>query len=76
MKKIRAYNCVRTDRPNSAGSAICILLDEAHAAHTLRTFLRGQDNRVVLELMPVAEVLRLVGKASAQSSLADDDGAA
>ena len=75
MKKIRAYTCARSDRPNSAGSAICILLDEVHAGHTLRTFLRGQDNGVVLELMPIAEVLRLVGKASARPASPDDDAA-
>jgi hypothetical protein len=72
MKTIRAYSCVRDgQRVNRA--AVCILLDEAHAVHTLRTFLRGQGEGAVLEPIPVAEALQLLGKIPAQHSNANED---
>jgi hypothetical protein len=63
MKMIRAYSCIREGaRSNAkAGSAVCFLLDEAHATHTLRTFLRGQGDSAVLEQMSDAEASRLLG---------------
>ena len=63
MKMIRAYSCIREGaRSNAkAGSAVCFLLDEAHANHTLRTFLRGQGDSAVLERMSDAEASRLLG---------------
>ncbi|KAB2917798.1 MAG: hypothetical protein F9K29_09115 [Hyphomicrobiaceae bacterium] len=70
MKTIRAYSCVRNDRPDvgKSGSSVCILLDEAHAGHTLRTFLRGQGDRAVLKPIPIAEALQLAGEVPARRS--------
>jgi hypothetical protein len=64
MKMIRAYSCIREgarNNPGKAGGAVCFLLDEAHANHTLRTFLRGQGDSAVLEPMSDAEASRLLG---------------
>lgn len=64
MKMIRAYSCIREGARNSAhkaGGSVCFLLDEAHAKHTLRTFLRGQGDSAVLEPMSDAEASRLLG---------------
>ncbi len=73
MKTIRAYSCVRSDRPDLGKSSgpVCILLDEAHAGHTLRTFLRGQGDRAVLKPIPVAEALQLAGEPPARRN--EDD---
>jgi hypothetical protein len=64
MKMIRAYSCIREGSHSTArkaGGAVCFLLDEAHANHTLRTFLRGQGDSAVLERMSDAEASRLLG---------------
>jgi hypothetical protein len=73
MKMIRAYSCIREGaRSNArkAGSSVCFLLDEAHASHTLRTFLRGQGDSAVLEQMSDAEASRLLGAEPDASSAA------
>ena len=64
MRMIRAYSCIREGALSSArkaGGSVCFLLDEAHASHTLRTFLRGQGDSAVLEPMSQAEASRLLG---------------
>ena len=64
MKTIRAYSCIRDGARSTTGkpgSAVCFLLNETHAIHTLRTFLRGQGDRAVLEPMSDAEASRLLG---------------
>ena len=64
MKMIRAYSCIREGARNNAhraGGSVCFLLDEAHAKHTLRTFLLDQGDRAVLEQMSDAEATRLLG---------------
>jgi hypothetical protein len=64
MKMIRAYSCIREGTRNNSGKtggSVCFLLDEAHAGHTLRTFLRGQGDSAVLEPMSDAEASRLLG---------------
>jgi len=63
MKMIRAYSCTRegTRSSGKTGGSVCFLLDEAHAGHTLRTFLRGQGDSAVLEPMSDAEASRLLG---------------
>ena len=70
MKTIRAYSCVRTGHNGSGhmSNSVCILLDETHARHTLRTFLRGQGDNAVLEAVPDAQVLQLVGAAGVQAA--------
>ena len=69
MKTIRAYSCIRDGARNDTGNpsgksagAVCVLLNEAYAGHTLRTFLRGQGDRAVLELMSDDEASRLLGR--------------
>ena len=42
MKNIRAYQCVRERPPMQAARSVCLVLNEEHAKHTLRAFLRGQ----------------------------------
>jgi hypothetical protein len=64
MKTIRAYSCIRDNARNTSGKpagAVCFLLNEAHATHTLRAFLRGQGDSAVLEPMSEAEASRLLG---------------
>jgi len=64
MKMIRAYSCIREGARNNAhraGGSVCFLLDEAHAKHTLRTFLLDQGDSAVLEPMSDAEASRLLG---------------
>jgi hypothetical protein len=71
MKMIRAYSCIREgtrSNPGKAGGAVCFLLDETHAVHTLRTFLRGQGDSAVLEPMSDAEASRLLGSAPDKGS--------
>ena len=63
MKMIRAYTCIREGTHNTTRKSevsVCLLLDEAHAGHTLRTFLRGQGDSAVLERISDAEALRLL----------------
>lgn len=63
MKTIRAYSCTREGARSVTGKtgAVCFLLNEEHAAHTLRTFLRGQGDSAVLKPMSAAEASRLLG---------------
>ena len=64
MKTIRAYSCIREGARNGSGKpggAVCFLLDDTHAVHTLRAFLRGQGDSAVLEPMSDAEASRLLG---------------
>lgn len=79
MKTIRAYSCIREGArhagPRPAG-AVCFLLDETHAAHTLRTFLRGQGEHAVLEPMSDLEASRLLGADAEEKALAAEKPAA
>jgi hypothetical protein len=71
MKMIRAYSCIREGAKSDSrksGNFVCFLLDEAHAGHTLRTFLRGQGESAVLEPMSDAEASRLLGADLEQTS--------
>jgi hypothetical protein len=62
MKTVRAYNCIRDGGRDSAAKPgnVVFLLDETHAAHTLRTFLRDQGESAVLEPMSEADASRLL----------------
>jgi hypothetical protein len=60
MKKVRAYSCTRGSQ---SGSAVCFLLDTAHATHTLRTFMRDRGEGAVLQPMPDADARRLLSEA-------------
>lgn len=70
MKNIRAYSCIRDGsyRQSSKPGAAVFLLNEAHAGHTLRTFMRGQGGNAVLEPMSSAEASRLLGGESESAS--------
>jgi hypothetical protein len=59
MKPIRAYTVRNTARKPSG--SVCFLLNETHAMHTLRTFLRDQVESAVLEPVSDREALRLLG---------------
>jgi hypothetical protein len=64
MKPIRAYSIrdgIRNPDGGKTAGSVCFLLNETHAGHTLRTFLRGQGENAVLEPMSQAEALRLLG---------------
>ena len=54
MKTIRAYRCIRERAPSQGARSVCILLDEEHAKHTLRAFLRGQGSDAVV--VPISDV--------------------
>ena len=73
MKTIRAFRCIRGASPGRAtpASPVCILLDEQHAKHTLRTFLRGQGSSAVVEPIPDIAVSRLLGSQPAAESPAE-----
>jgi hypothetical protein len=73
MKIIRAYSCNRDGVHKGSGKVggpVCFLLDEAHARHTLRTFLRDQGDGAVLKPMSDAEASRLLGADSDTSPTA------
>jgi hypothetical protein len=64
MKTIQAY----ASKPSTAGrrkassTAVCFVLDKAHADHTMRVFMRDQPaGRVVRPLAP-GEAARLLGQ--------------
>ena len=78
MKTVRAYNCIRDGGRDSAARPgnVVFLLDETHAAHTLRTFLRDQGESAVLEPMSPAEASRLLAGDSDDESATSMDPAA
>jgi hypothetical protein len=79
MKTIRAYG----SKPSTAGrrkvqsTAVCFVLDKAHADHTMRVFMRDQPaGRVVRALAP-GEAARLLGQpASPKARRANGSGGA
>jgi hypothetical protein len=60
MKPIHACSCVRKSRRKKAGTAVCFVLDSAHANHTIRTFLRDQAPGAVVRPISVEEAWRLI----------------
>ncbi len=60
MKTIRAYTCIRDSAPSQGARSVCILLDEEHAKHTLRAFLRGQGTDAVVVPISDREVATLL----------------
>jgi len=59
MKPIYACNG-RESRREKAGTAVCFVLDSAHANHTLRVFLRDQGPGAVAQPISVEEAWRLI----------------
>ncbi len=59
MKTIRAY-CIRDQAPSRGARSVCFLLNEEHAKHTLRTFMRGQGSDAVAVPMSPKEATSLL----------------
>jgi hypothetical protein len=69
MKTIQAFGCTpgTPGRKKAASTAVCFVLDKAHADHTMRVFMRDQPaDRVVRALAP-GEAARLLGQQAARS---------
>jgi hypothetical protein len=62
MTKIRAYGCTRIagDRTRVLQTAVCIVVDPAHAQHTMRVFQRDQRPGGVVHALPPTEAHRLL----------------
>jgi hypothetical protein len=64
MKTIQAYGSTPSTagRKKAPSTAVCFVLDKAHAGHTMRVFMRDQPaGRVVRALAP-GEAARLLGQ--------------
>jgi hypothetical protein len=59
VKRIRAY-CIRDQASAGTARSVCFLLDEEHAKHTLRTFMRGQGSDAVMVPMSRKEATSLL----------------
>jgi hypothetical protein len=62
MRTLRAYGCTHRagDARKGSRSAVCIVLDAAHASHTIRVFVRDQHPGGVVHPLPHAEAARLL----------------
>jgi hypothetical protein len=74
MKTIRAYGSTPSaaGRKKAASTAVCFVLDKAHAGHTMRVFMRDQPaGRVVRALAP-GEAARLLGQQATRKTRRSD----
>jgi len=79
MKTIRAYGCTRRAEERSGGlsTAVCIVLDAAHAQHTMRVFQRDQRPGGVVHALADGETARLLARGASPAAIGDDkDGLA
>jgi hypothetical protein len=62
MKSVRAYDCTHRATGSKRGTrtAICLVLDAAHASHTMRVFLRDQAPGAVVRALPRAKAAELL----------------
>jgi hypothetical protein len=60
MKAIHACSSVGGNDRKKAGTAVCFVLDSAHANHTIRVFLRDQAPGAVARPISVEEAWRLI----------------
>ena len=60
MKAIYACSSVRESRREKATTAVCFVLDSAHANHTIRVFQRDQGPGAVVRPISVEEAWRLI----------------
>lgn len=62
MKSVRAYDCTRkvTGSKRATRTAICLVLDAAHANHTMRVFVRDQAPGAVVRALPQAKAAELL----------------
>lgn len=75
MKKIGAYGCTRRAGDQSGGlsTAVCLVLDPAHAQHTMRVFQRDQRPGGVLHAITESEADRLLSlEPPARQATGDD----
>lgn len=65
MKTIRAYGCTRkagNHKGRGLRTAVCIVLDAAHAQHTIRVFRRDQRPGGVIRVLSAPEADRLLAQ--------------
>ena len=76
MKTIRAYGCTRRTEERSGGlsTAVCLVLDPAHAQHTMRVFQRDQRPGGVVHALADGEADRLLTQGASPSAASDDAG--
>lgn len=74
MKTIRAYGCTRRTEERSGGlsTAVCLVLDPAHAQHTMRVFQRDQRPGGVVHALADGEADRLLAQGASPAALGDD----
>jgi hypothetical protein len=62
MKSIQAYDCRRRSEGSrrATRTAVCFVLDAAHAGHTMRVFARDQAPGAVVRALPRAKAAELL----------------
>jgi hypothetical protein len=60
MKAIFACSADRESHRENAKTAVCFVLDAAHASHTIRVFMRDQGPGAVARPISVEEAWRLI----------------
>jgi hypothetical protein len=67
MKGIKAYGSKPSaaDRKKAPSTAVCFVLDTAHAGHTMRVFMRAQPPGRVVRALDPGEAARLLGQQAA-----------
>jgi hypothetical protein len=79
MKTIQAYGSKPSTpgRRKASSTAVCFVLDKAHADHTMRVFMRDQPAGRVVRVLEPGEVARLLGQqASPKARRANGSGGA
>jgi len=74
MKTIRAYGCTRRAEERSGGlsTAVCLVLDPAHAQHTMRVFQRDQRPGGVVHALADGEADRLLAQGASPAAIGDE----
>jgi hypothetical protein len=75
MDAIYACSSARESRRQKAGTAVCFVLDSAHANHTIRTFLRDQAPGAVVHPISEEEAWRLIEIEPSATGAANGDEA-
>ena len=72
MKTIRAYGCTRRAEERSGGlsTAVCLVLDPAHAQHTMGVFQRDQQPGGVVHVLTEGEADRLLAQGASPAAVA------
>ena len=74
MKKVSAYGCTRRAANPSGGlrTAVCLVLDPAHAQHTMRVFQRDQRPGGVVHALAEGEADRLLALDAQRPATSDE----